>query len=590
MLSLLGSNMGLGRKVLNAITKHPILNGCLSAIATSPWARHLFSDQFEPNATYWDKIKWGIPPLTAFATISLATAITHCFTTEEEWRTRIGDYKIKRQLEERLKEQAPPSLPTTATQEVDYNIMNMYRNVFRPNIDKLAHEARKTKNPLFALDAAMHYFSSRQKYDEGLILLRDAFEWLGGKRPKLNLSARMSYFIQTVGFAIGRTFLPRKMDSYMLSAALDSILNPTNSWYHSQLGRMMADAIDSPHKKEMYVFHALLALAQNRSDKNEAFRDAFKLLHETCTPRRLGESRYPAWVVEDEEKNKKLFSGTFAFKGNEQRADLQNEWNAALTLEGILGEDAVAPQPLYLTDEPYNGLYVYVMRYLSGELLAKQLKRENKRGLGHVIPVLARILSRYPTEGLPRVDLEQKTYKKLGQLGMQDAMPLFKPVIDDLHAQPVWAVNKDAHPEQWQLLDSPYATAKVGVLDTDIREVQPAILDSANLLEYCGNFQPAERQALISQFAHCLQDEKITISGNNTALFRAHSNATMHRALCFIAAWNEKGRNKTQQEKEHVIKNAIRAVHDLKIDDPEYYLQHQQQYDKLPEFYSKLPT
>lgn len=581
MLSLQGSTMGLGRKIISALTKHPILNGCLAALATWPIAYPLFQEQWKPDPTYWEKIRWGLPPISAFFTVATGTIITKIFTREND-RTRLSDYKLRRKLEEELK--SPPTFETKGTQQVSYTLTDLYTNLFHPDKAAVLKRAKETRNPLSALDVAMEYLCLK-KYDDGLIVLRDALDMLEGKKPKISPATKLQRFAHSFGSFLSRNVELRSMEAYMTVAALYSITEPEKSWYWSKLGTLMANALDHPNKTEMHVFHALLAKAQKRSDLETACKDAFTAMRQTCTPRRIGESRHPAWILETK-KAKEFFSGTFAFKGNENREEFENEWNAALKLESILDETAIAPQPIYITDRPHDGLYVYIMRYLEGELLEEQLKKENKSGLFKVIPVLARILSRYPTKGLDRVDIAEKTYKKLAQVGMQDAMHLFKPVIDDLQAQKDWKINKDAHPGQWQMINDPYITARVGVLDTDIREVQPAILDAANLLEYCGTFQPAERQAFVLEIANNLKEEGVDIRGKN--LFKTYNNAALFRVLCALVALNEKGRNKTREEIEHLAKNGIRAAHDMRRDAPEYYEQNREKYDKLPEFYANL--
>jgi hypothetical protein len=570
----------------------PSRNGWIAGLGTLPYFIPKVWQHLEENqgSVTPELLLHAIPTMAAFITAYIGTVALHTRTKKEN-ATKKGDYKKVKELKKQLSRTKPPEIPFSGEQKISYKLQDMLKYYYIPflrhSAESAEKKARENKNPLLMLDAALKYGGRRQQFDKSLILIRDALEWLGGRKPKISLSTQTMFWHAKLALKMARRLDALEPSVYMMSAAYDAIMNPERAWYWSQLGRMIT-SLSTARKKEMYVFHALLAIAQNRSDQKEAFKDAFHLLHETCTPRRLGESRYPTWTVEDE-KGEEFFSGTFAFKGNEKLSDLQNERKGAITLEErVLDETAIAPQPLYITDEPHHGLYIYVMRYLKGELLAHQLKEGNKSGLYKVIPVLARIHARYPTEGLPRMDVEQKTRKKLEQLGLQDAIQLFTPVTRDLQSQTAWAVNKDAHPEQWQIITDPYSEAKVGVLDTDMREVQPVILDSANLFEYCGDFTPAERQALILQFAHCLKEENVHLNRGISTLFRAHSNATLHRALCLITAWNEKGRNKTQQEKQHVINNAIRAVNDIQSDDPAYYRQHQESYDKLPAFYEKL--
>ncbi len=598
--------MGLGRKTLDLLAKTPKLNGCIAAATAVAFAWPGIQEHIEWNADIkYNPLKtalyagtWAaIYGLSAFLPVHLSTTALRCFT-KEDTGTKFSDFKTIKQLKQQLAKQQPPTIPFQGDTRISYSLTDMVKNhaipFHSPKAENIEQQAQREKDPLLALDAGIEYDKRKEGYDKALLLMRDALHWLDGKKPTVKPSAKIAYAYYSLMLKTIRTLQPREVSNYMMSAIYESIMRPEHAWYWSQFGRMVADALDTPRKKEMYVFHALLATAQRRSDQQQAWQDAFSIMNETSTPERLGESRHPTWILKDEDT--KFFSDTFAFQGYDKKIDSQSKWQARLRLESILGKDAT-PQPLYIIEEPHNGLYVYIMRYVSGELLANQLKKEEKSGLNQVIPVLARIHARYPTEGLPHVDITQKTYKKLEQLGMTDAMQLFKPVIEDLQAQPIWAVNADAHPEQWMMLNNPYVTAKTCFLDTELKEVQPAILDSANLLEYCGTFNTAQRQAFVLQFADNLREQgtytnnptlREAYKGNMNGLFKAHNNATLHRTLCLLVAWNEKGRNRTKEEKEHLVKNAIRAVQDLKTDNLRYYEQHEEQYAKLPEFYAKL--
>ena len=277
--------------------------------------------------------------------------------------------------------------------------------------------------------------------------------------------------------------------------------------------------------------------------------------------------------------------------------ELQNEWHSNLKLGQTLDETAVAPQPLEITEEPYNEMYVYIMRYLPGKLLYDQFLKGDKKGLEKVIPVLARIHARYPTAGLTRLNPEEKTAKKLQALGMQSALKYFRPVTADLQAHPIWAVNKDAHPEQWQMLNNPHTEAKVGVLDTEIKEVQPIVLDIANLLYYAGQFTREEREKYVGGHVSNLRKEGTKIhnptlaqayDGANGPLLRAVDNAAIFRMLCLIDAWSQPDRPNMRTQRERLVKTALQTIYDLKEHDPKYYSENEKEYkalkERFPEF------
>lgn len=520
-------------------------------------------------------------PMAGFCILSTLNRLTYDKETLK---------KIKK-CKEKVKQQQPPEFPETEKARIpitakDYLFASTISGPESAYRNRNAQYGRKNKNPLFLLTAATGYITEKE-YDEALMCVRDALDMLGNKRPSRLFSP--GDMIEHLAQRITQYVSPDDIFAY-INAAVKSATDPKRSWHYITLAKEVAKELNHKNKLEAYVIDALLATTQQRGDRKKAWKDAFIEMHERFKPKRMGESRNPVWALES--KDSEFFSGTFAFKGNKSLEELQNEWHSNYKLGQTLDETAVAPQPLDITDEPYNEMYVYIMRYLPGELLYDQLLRLDKKGLEKVIPVLARIHARYPTEGLARLNLEEKTAKKLQSLGMQSAFKYFKPVTEDLQTHPIWAVNKDAHPEQWQMLKNSHTEAKVGVLDTEIKEVQPIVLDIANLLYYIGQFTREEREKYVESHASNLRKEGAKIhrpilaqayDGANGLLLRAVDNAAIFRMLCLIEAWSDPDRPNMSIQRDRLVRTALQTIDDLKEHDPKYYSENEREYKALKE-------
>lgn len=525
-------------------------------------------------------------PMAGFCILSTLNRLTYDKETLE---------KIKK-CKERVKQQQPPEFPKTEKARIpitakDHLFASTISGPESAHRNRNAQYGRKNKNPPFLLTAATGYITEKE-YDEALICVRDALDMLGNKRPSRLLA--IGDIVEHLAQRITQYVSPDDVFAY-INTAVKSATDPKRSWHYITLAKEVAKELNHKNKLEAYVIDALLATAQQRSDRKKAWKDAFIEMHQRFKPKRLGESRNPVWTLES--KDSEFFSGTFAFKGNKSLEELQNEWHSNLKLGQTLDETAVAPQPLEITEEPYNEMYVYIMRYLPGKLLYDQFLKGDKRGLEKVIPVLARIHARYPTAGLTRLNPEEKTAKKLQALGMQSALKYFRPVTADLQAHPIWAVNKDAHPEQWQMLNNPHTEAKVGVLDTEIKEAQPIVLDIANLLYYAGEFTREEREKYVGGHVSNLRKEGAKIhdptlaqayDGANGPLLRAVDNAAIFRMLCLIEAWSQPDRPNMRTQRERLVKTALETIDDLKEHDPKYYSENEKEYkalkERFPEF------
>ncbi len=585
--------MGIGKHVMNWLCHRPKSarrNAWLAALATLPYACYRQWAYMEEthDVSIPSMAKFGGLPLLAWLAAYLGTAVLHAFTREKH-ATRPADYAIIKGLEEKLDQQSPPTIPFTGEHKLNYSISDVFRYHYK-DVATVDTRARETRNPLAALDATIRYFGSANNMDEGLILLRDALDWLEGKKPVLDWKTKLLFLRQTLAIKAARKLEPSAPEAYIFSAAYESIMHPERAWYWSELGRQVADTFAHPEQKEMYVFHALLATAQQRSDQNEAWADAFRVLQRNCVPERLGESQNPFWVLRDEKK--KFFAETIALKGNKDPADRDIECKCNSDLSMLLAGRAKTPSMLYRFPEPIDGYHVFAMRYAQGKTLHERLEAKELGTLEKITPLLARILARYPAGHLPLISLDEKIEKKLyaPELGIPHdlanaILSHMRPVHKGILEHGVLAVNKDAHPEQWLIDDK----GQVTVLDNLLKNRQPATLDSANLYNYADYLNPQQLKESVLAFRKALQEEGSSLSmpelrnayGEDKILFRAHHNSVIHRQLCFVTAWSGSERPTMRAKRAGAIQQAITSIDRLKNDDSAYYNNHKEDYDEL---------
>lgn len=583
--------MGWVRNVSKLLIERPELAGILGAATAAPISIDAILSIGKKDFTLPNVLLTSILATSPFIAYHLGKNIAGGFKVKKynTRKTQPGDRLLTRQIKEELEKQAPPTITFKGEQKISLNpllFLAKYVQQSPQNTERLAY---KTHNPEIAIEAALRYFS-KHKYDQGLSCLRNAIDWMGGRKPKPSLGSRLNLIPARIAFAINKQLNIRHIENYFFSAAFASILQPEQAWYHSELGRKLADKLNLKLKAEMYVFHALLATAQKRSDEEQAWTEAIKLLQETGQPERVGESRNPVWML----KNSEFFEQTFRFKGKKSREALEKEWKDMLKLEEILQGIATVPQPLYITKEPKNGLYTLAMRFLPGETLYDQLDRGDKSNLQRTIPVDARILARYPAEELPRISIAKKHYDKLTSqyLGLpedlaRNILAHLRPIETALEKDKIWRVNADRHAQQTLISQT------IGELDAEFENRHPAINEAANKLEYVGEFTNEERKHYTTKFAEALRQEGTSINDSELAhayednLFGMYDNAAIHRMICLLTAWSDPERPKMHKHRKRLANNIVRAINDHKKDDKTYYEANKEDYDELQKSFTK---
>jgi hypothetical protein len=560
--------MGLGKLVLKLLTKSPRVNGWMAVLATSPYIAYKFNQYFNDGRdhTFSDFARTGIPTIAAFILAYLGTAVLHVHTKETDTgqRTQPGDKKIIKKLEERLLEEAEPSVFLPGKKTIDYGIKDTLFLKYKTGAE-LEKKAREKQNPALALDAMLLYCGSEKRIDDGYMLLRDAFDWLEGSTPELSSSGKIAYAYQNFMLKIARKLEPRNVSEYILAAAHDSILNPAQAWKWSMLGRMAADEFKLPQRAEMHVFHALLATAQKRDDIGRAWKDAFNVLSEQPQWERLGETRSVTRIL----KNSEFFSHTLVFKERESREALVKEAEASATLAALV-EDITVPRPLYVTKELHNNKYAYIMRYVEGETLYERLKKGDKKDVPRVISALAKIHARFPTAQYEKLDIRKNLEDKLAnpQLGAtkevaDGILRHYHPVISDINDTALWVWNKDAHPENWIIGE------KIGVIDNEGDCLVPAFFDLVNLLEYGDFFGDKEKTSYLIQYITKISQEGKHIS--IATAMREYYNCLIHRALALTSAWSAPNRQRMKIYRKQTIRKAIFAIDAIREEDKTYY-------------------
>ncbi|MEM3154645.1 MAG: aminoglycoside phosphotransferase family protein [Candidatus Woesearchaeota archaeon] len=580
--------MGRLKKALQNVVEHPRAIGLVAGLASVPYAIKTLSrlsEELTPYPTIGDMLACTLKiwsPFIAYSATRATTMLIRDYIREDpnRPRTKKGDGKKLRTLEEKLNAQTPPKIQFVGTTEISFHPIIFLKHYFSKDPKKVERIARKQHNPALAIEAAMRHFFKNQ-FDEGLICMRDATDWLTNKKPKLSLTARINLLFPRIACSIAKKTSPRHAEVYLLSAAVASILNPEKAWYWSALGKLAADEFGLNLKKEIYVFHALLATAQKRSDVEDAWRDALLAIREQPYWERIGETRTLVRIL----KNNKFFAQTLIFKEREQQEQLLREANAYKTLEE-LAQEVTVPQVLYVTSEKQEGKYALVMRHLKGETLYEKLAKGDKTAVSQVINALAKIHARMPTN-LPRLPVAWKLRSKLLAQEFNITRELakkvvqnYRPVYDAILQDAFWVWNKDAHPENWIIGD------KIGVIDCEADYLVPVTFDLVNLLEYGNFFIQEEKKLCITMYAHELSKEKTNL--NNSTLMRAYYNSAIHRMLSLASAWSSPERKRMHSKRKEAITKATNFIEEISKEDKEYYERHKENYDKLKEALTEI--
>ncbi len=552
--------------------KSPIRNASLAFIASLPlWLYKLYEQsQNEPlDKSVLDKWYFYIPAFAFFGAIA-ATEFWRVFVDQ---RTRIRDFKTVRNLEERVNAESPPKIYFNGTQTIDVSVISLISDFFNAKSpDEWADLAVESKDPGLAFVASRKYLASTPpKYDKGFDFLRNGFDLLNGKRPKLSWKRWLASFNLSFAAWAARKCEPRNLAGYMFSAAYDALSNPERAWSRSALGRLVADEFKDTYRKEMYVFHALLASAQRRSDAKQTWRDAFHVIRNSPDTlwERIGESRSLVRRV----KNNEHFSGTFLFKEHNLKDSLETEVEK---YEELKKKGFDTPEILF--QEPEEK--AMMMRVLGGETLYDLLLAKKEVPMMIVVDTLASIHSKMPNY-LDKLSVAWKLRSKLlaKEFGIsrdraRRIIQNYRPVYDAVVKDAVWVWNKDAHPENW-IIDK----GKIYVIDCEADYCVPAAFDLANLLEYGDFFDKRQINSYLTRYIQMAQIEKLPI--DETTFRRSYYNAVIHRMLSLSSAWSSPERPKMHGLRKNALLRAMNAIDALKTEDRNYYILHKDSYDAL---------
>jgi len=555
-------------RVYKWFMEHPRYLGIAASIASVPLViysafQHRDARNFALTAS----------PLWAFPVFSLLGRVLSAFTheTPERQRTRFGDYKIIRDLESRLEE---PTVVFDGVQNVGVRLKDFISELKDDSPSGLQKLASSSENPATAIDAAIRYIE-KGEFDESLLCIRDAFDYLKGREP--SLSAYFAGFdLAAFGCFLNRKLFVRDMRVYMISAALAAVRRPKKAWYYSALGKKVADTFNTPYRKEMYVFDALLATAQHRSDEQVSWSEAFKVLQDNPFWQRVGESRSIVKVL----KNSPFFSKTLIFKESKSRKLLEKGAKDYLTLAERVSDIAV-PTPLYISSEPNaEGRYTLVMRLLPNKNLLECRKEGKKIPLEAVVEKLAEIHARMPKE-LPEMKLAYRLRSKLlvKEFGISHKQALnivknYRPVYNAIRENAVWVYNKDAHLENW--LD---CNGKLGVIDCEAEYLVPAHYDLANVFGLDNDISLLRLGAYMNKYLDKAKLEGLPV--NSVTFVRGFYNSFIDRMLSFSSAWSSPSRPGLHGERKAAISRAVRAIDIIRLVDIEYYEANKYSYDAL---------
>src|SRR5574341_1958537 len=174
----------------------------------------------------------------------------------------MGSHEIIKNLEELLKNETPPTVNFTGTKKIGYESPTI---LLTTDTDELQKIAREKQNPFFALEAAIKLFSSEQTRSEAFVLMRDALEWLEGKKPEFSPILNLIY-LPSAEIKFDLDHLRNKLSTqdqldisaYIFRAMCESMVRPENAWYYSTFAKELAKETNNPLLDEARLFHALI--------------------------------------------------------------------------------------------------------------------------------------------------------------------------------------------------------------------------------------------------------------------------------------------------------------------------------------------
>lgn len=574
------------RKIGNHFLKHPFAAGSLAGSLTFLYQSQSsdFTKEFILNDSISEKLKYLAPSLVALYGLPFVlTIIKHYVIADPKATEGIVNRKRLAKVSElisALNSEPVPQMRSVRT-KTSFSFIDEVKSIFdvmTASEESAKQKLKKEQTPNLLFNAMVERLWSN-KLDDAMDFMRLATDRLGNSSSVIDTTGSYYWFAIAASGWFVRLIKPHEAQSYLFSSCYSALTNPQKAWYFSQLGKRVADAFNSPFRKEMYVFDGLLASAQGRSDEERVWKEAIALVRQDAQWERLGETR----TIVRRLANSPFFANTFVFKERQDLESLAREKDACDKLAEII-PDATVPKPLYLTKEPENGLHYLVLRYLPGETLQVQLERGEKSAVPRVIQTLAKIHAHFPADHLPRVNLEDRIEK----LAIPECAPEVKaqirsnyaPIINAVETVP-WVWNKDAHPENWQIGD------KIGVLDCEGDLRVPATFDLANLLEYDDSLTRRERQKYIVNYRCALSEEGKLFAGDYAV---AYHNSVIHRMLAFANAWSAPERQSMHSKRSAAIQRGLNAIANLEEECTSYFAKYFQQYRRLTNALSQLKS
>ncbi len=462
--------------------------------------------------------------------------------------------ELLKNLEDRIKGFREPNVFVVTGKITLKDYFGAYRT------DELADAANDAQNPLLALEAAIKLY--HEDRDAAFNLLRNSLQWIRGKVVRIpeNVRYRVEYADQDIQWLLKDSRCDPS--AYVFRALYESIVRPRNAWYYSTFAKELAEELQHPLRDQYYLFHALLATAQIRSDNKEAWDDFLDVLFANNPMyRRLGKTSQTVWQF----LNSKFLSETFVIKATTKPRQIEQEAEICHELSEAVPEIAV-PIPLRIRE--YPDYSICAMQLLDGETLYEQLKEGNHTAIPDAISALAKIHARYAPEGIDRLNLKEDLSAKLHNPYLKlrnwadGILRYCEPVIKALEESKLWVWNKDAHPENWIIGE------RVGAVDCEPRYIAPAVLDLANLLEYEDFLiNKEEKKEYIQLYFEEFEKEKQNAGSKN--VMREYYNAVIYRMISFASAWSDPSRER-QHLRKAAIDRAISAIDHLNQEDPEY--------------------
>lgn len=568
---------GVIKRSYDWLVSKPLRAAGLATLASIPFVAY-YCMCTEPDASdfFLDLLKVS-SPAGIFLCAGVIAEFLRTFAYSDEFyqRTRLSDFRKRRNIKNDVRQIDFESLVndeyielqkgSTSKAVIDHIRQQAVIPDSPKGAEKLAELATKRDSAAIHLTSAIEYLK-QCKYDSSLIEFSKVLE----SEEVLPRIYSVDWYLNNL-MNKGDVFFHPRDPSTLAHASIQNLLNSRfgDALFYSTFANAAAREFDNNFKLEFSCLDAITHHVLKSRISDAVWEDFIKEMKKMPAFDRIAETRNPVRVL----KSSRFLSQTIVLKDKDRREDLLAEAELTNYIKEFLPDKFGIAEPLYITKEPVEEAYTYVMRHVSGETFLDKLKKYDYFALDSIVDCLACIHANVPKDIVRKgeLDIEFKLRSKLLDPDFNLPSNLadkilenYAPVLKSFENS-TYVYNKDAHPENWLV------NSKIVVLDCENNFLVPQQFDLVNLLEYSDYLLDKQKDEAIKKYISSYAGHA-KVEGRDLQEFRlAYFNAVVHRAISLCAAWSSPYRISMHSERPKIVANAIHAIDRLKREHNDYY-------------------